>query len=521
MMKTITKQPILFTDVPVADLRNSMKHDLNQNLIERLWNKIRDFFVDSDKQKAFKSIHKYINTLSALNYNSALTPDPDFNIDAKSDLDSYLNLNFDRLSPKQKQTTLCCFWNKIASSLPEPYNSTITHKVIFYKLGEKMIMGGTISIVNEVVKTYSLPIEKDDSGYYDFSGLYLAHSNISGKDPNEDLAIDFGIDMGNCNCSNVNFEHTYFDGVKFTNANCTNANFNSCRFKKCDLTNMNCTGAIFDNAVIYGKEPEMQYPEGDQIIQRITYQKTHGNETKGMILTNCSCVKTTFNWADLSESDCQNVDFSEANLSNTILPNIAMMKGTKLYRTDLFNPILKTEAESTEEKDISPLAKIILDYIESDKNSESLHFDEKSTVIKIKQDIDNFIFYNQHLKNIFKRTMNLQGKISRKKYNEIFKYIQAQAKQDFIDQYKLTKNDFLKKIPLTAQLIAKYKMDDQLNQLLVTREIQDEIKLKIQDKIDDLSNKLFNTINETIKGNFDDTFLHQSENMSNYYEFVD
>lgn len=64
MMKTITKQPILFTDVPVADLRNSMKHDLNQNLIERLWNKIRDFFLGSDKQKAFKSIHKYINTLS-------------------------------------------------------------------------------------------------------------------------------------------------------------------------------------------------------------------------------------------------------------------------------------------------------------------------------------------------------------------------------------------------------------------------------------------------------------------------
>ncbi|EOM2475696.1 TPA: hypothetical protein ACHOXG_002940, partial [Escherichia coli] len=48
MMKTITKQPILFTDVPVADLRNSMKQDLNQNLIERLWNKIRDFFLDSD-----------------------------------------------------------------------------------------------------------------------------------------------------------------------------------------------------------------------------------------------------------------------------------------------------------------------------------------------------------------------------------------------------------------------------------------------------------------------------------------
>lgn len=45
---------------------------------------------------------------------------------------------------------------------------------------------GTISIVNEVVKTYSLPIEKDDNGYYDFSGLYLAHSNISGKDPNKD-----------------------------------------------------------------------------------------------------------------------------------------------------------------------------------------------------------------------------------------------------------------------------------------------------------------------------------------------
>ncbi|WP_150321138.1 pentapeptide repeat-containing protein, partial [Escherichia coli] len=379
---------------------------------------------------------------------------------------------------------------------------------------------GTISIVNEVVKTYSLPIEKDDNGYYDFSGLYLAHSNISGKDPNK----DFGIDLGNCNCSNVNFEHTYFDSVKFTNTNCTNANFNSCRFIKCDLTNMNCTGAILDNAVIYGKEkePEMQYPEADQIIQRITYQKSHGNETKGMILTNCSCVKTTFNWADLSESNCQNVDFSEANLSNTILPDIAMMKDTKLYRTDLFNPILKAEAESTEEKDISPLAKIILDYIESDKNPESLNFEEKSTVIKIKQDIDNFIFYNnQHLKKIFSRAMNLQGKISRKKYNEFFKYIQAQAKQDFKGQYKLTKNDYLKKIPLTAQLIAKYKMDDQLDQLLVTREIQDEIKSKIQDKIDELSKNLFNTMTETIENNFDDIFRQQSENMSNYYEFVD
>lgn len=63
MMKTIIKQPILFTDVPVADLRNSMKQDLNQNLIERLWSKIRDFFLDSDKQKAFKSIDDLSNKL--------------------------------------------------------------------------------------------------------------------------------------------------------------------------------------------------------------------------------------------------------------------------------------------------------------------------------------------------------------------------------------------------------------------------------------------------------------------------
>lgn len=88
-------------------------------------------FLDSDKQKAFKSIHKYINTLSVLNYNSASSPDPKFNIDATSDLDSYLKLDFDSLSPKQKQTTLCRFWNKIASSFPEPYNSTITHNIIF------------------------------------------------------------------------------------------------------------------------------------------------------------------------------------------------------------------------------------------------------------------------------------------------------------------------------------------------------------------------------------------------------
>lgn len=467
------------------------------------------FFLYTDKQKAFKSINKYMNTLSI--GNERIEPDPNFNIDANSDLDSYLNLDFNLLSPKQRQTTLCCFWKKIASTFPEPYNTTFKHEIIFSDNQNSLVVTGTISVMNEVVNMYSIKLDKDNNGVVDFSGLYLGHSNIS------------NMNMENCIFSNVNFEHTYFDDVNFTKANCTKANFNSCRFMKCDLTNMNCTGAILDNAVIYGKEPEMQYPEGDQIMQRLTYQKTHGNETKGMILTNCSCVKTTFNWADLSESDCQNVDFSEANLSNTILPDIVMMKGTKLYRTDLFNPILKAEAdaESTEEKDISPLAKIILDYIESDKNPESLKFDEKLATTKIIQDIDNFIFYNQHLKNIFNRAMNREGKISRKKYNEIFKYIEAQAKQDFTDQYKITKNDYLKKIPLSAQLIAKYKMDDQLNQLLVTREIQDEIKSKIQDKIDDLSNKLFNTINETIKHNFDDTFRHQSENMSNYYEFVD
>ena len=509
MMKTISSQPIRFSDVPVEDLIKSTKRDYNKNFIEKLWDIICDFFLYTDKQKAFKSINKYMNTLSI--GNERIEPDPNFNIDANSDLDSYLNLDFNLLSPKQRQTTLCCFWKKIASTFPEPYNTTFKHEIIFSDNQNSLVVTGTISVMNEVVNMYSIKLDKDNNGVVDFSGLYLGHSNIS------------NMNMENCIFSNVNFEHTYFDDVNFTKANCTKANFNSCRFMKCDLTNMNCTGAILDNAVIYGKEPEMQYPEGDQIMQRLTYQKTHGNETKGMILTNCSCVKTTFNWADLSESDCQNVDFSEANLSNTILPDIVMMKGTKLYRTDLFNPILKAEAdaESTEEKDISPLAKIILDYIESDKNPESLKFDEKLATTKIIQDIDNFIFYNQHLKNIFNRAMNREGKISRKKYNEIFKYIEAQAKQDFTDQYKITKNDYLKKIPLSAQLIAKYKMDDQLNQLLVTREIQDEIKSKIQDKIDDLYNKLFNTINETIKHNFDDTFRHQSENMSNYYEFVD
>lgn len=508
-MKTISSQPIRFSDVPVEDLIKSTKRDYNKNFIEKLWDIICDFFLYTDKQKAFKSINKYMNTLSI--GNERIEPDPNFNIDANSDLDSYLNLDFNLLSPKQRQTTLCCFWKKIASTFPEPYNTTFKHEIIFSDNQNSLVVTGTISVMNEVVNMYSIKLDKDNNGVVDFSGLYLGHSNIS------------NMNMENCIFSNVNFEHTYFDGVKFTNANCTNANFNNCRFKKCDLTNMNCTGAILDNAMIYGKEkePEMQYPEADQIIQRITYQKSHGNETKGMILTNCSCVKTTFNWADLSESDCQNVDFSEANLSNTILPDIVRMKDTKLYRTDLFNPILKAEAESTEEKDISPLAKIILDYIESDKNPESLKFDEKSTTTKIIQDIDNFIFYNQHLKSIFNQAMNLEEKISRKKYNEIFNYKQEQARQYFIGQYKITKNDYLKKIPLTAQLIAKYKMDDQLDQLLVTREIQDEIKQKIQDKIDELSKNLFNTINQTIKDNFDDIFRQQSEYMSNYYEFVD
>ncbi|CAD5706203.1 non-LEE-encoded type III effector [Escherichia coli] len=59
MMKTITKQPILFTDVPVADLRNSMKQDLNQNLIERLWNKIRDFFWTVINKR---HLNRFINT---------------------------------------------------------------------------------------------------------------------------------------------------------------------------------------------------------------------------------------------------------------------------------------------------------------------------------------------------------------------------------------------------------------------------------------------------------------------------
>ncbi len=110
--------------------------------------------------------------------------------------------------------------------------------------------------------------------------------------------------------------------------------------------------------------------------------------------------------------------------------------------------------------------------------------------------------------------MKHEGKISRKKYNEIFNYKQEQARQYLIDQYKKTKNDYLKKIPITAQLNAKYKMDDQLDQLLVTREIQDEIKPKIQEKIDELTKNLFNTI-KTIKDNFDDIFRQQSEYMSN------
>lgn len=59
MMKTITKQPILFTDVPVADLRNSMKQDLNQNLIERLWKKIRDFFWTVINKR---HLNRFINT---------------------------------------------------------------------------------------------------------------------------------------------------------------------------------------------------------------------------------------------------------------------------------------------------------------------------------------------------------------------------------------------------------------------------------------------------------------------------
>ncbi|MEL8423894.1 hypothetical protein J4W15_07215, partial [Escherichia coli] len=81
-----------------------------------------------------------------------------------------------------------------------------------------------------------------------------------------------------------------------------------------------------------------------------------------MMIIKCSCDKTNCNWTDLSERDRQNVDCSEDNLSNTILPDIVRMKGTRLYRSDLVNTILKAEAESTEEKDISPLAKIILDY---------------------------------------------------------------------------------------------------------------------------------------------------------------
>ena len=59
MMKTITKQPILFTDVPVADLRNSMKHDLKQNLIKGYGTKFVIFFWTVINKR---HLNRFINT---------------------------------------------------------------------------------------------------------------------------------------------------------------------------------------------------------------------------------------------------------------------------------------------------------------------------------------------------------------------------------------------------------------------------------------------------------------------------
>ncbi len=44
MMKTISSQPIRFSDVPVEDLIKSTKRDYNKNFIEKLWDIICDFF---------------------------------------------------------------------------------------------------------------------------------------------------------------------------------------------------------------------------------------------------------------------------------------------------------------------------------------------------------------------------------------------------------------------------------------------------------------------------------------------
>ncbi|MCR6179311.1 hypothetical protein NU319_13350, partial [Escherichia coli] len=162
MMKTISSQPIRFSDVPVEDLIKSTKRDYNKNFIEKLWDIICDFFLYTDKQKAFKSINKYMNTLSI--GNERIEPDPNFNIDANSDLDSYLNLDFNLLSPKQRQTTLCCFWKKIASTFPEPYNTTFKHEIIFSDNQNSLVVTGTISVMNEVVNMYSIKLDKDNNG---------------------------------------------------------------------------------------------------------------------------------------------------------------------------------------------------------------------------------------------------------------------------------------------------------------------------------------------------------------------
>ncbi len=78
---------------------------------------------------------------------------------------------------------------------------------------------------------------------------------------------------------------------------CTNANFNNCRFKKCDLTNMNALAQFLIMRWYMVKNLRCNARKrSNNNLSEITWK---WNERD--ILTNCSCVKTTFNWADLSE----------------------------------------------------------------------------------------------------------------------------------------------------------------------------------------------------------------------------
>ncbi|WP_137647941.1 pentapeptide repeat-containing protein [Escherichia albertii] len=486
--------PVQVNNFSAIDFKESLEPTPKQNIFEWLWDKIHDFFCNSEKDKVKRAIKEFINIKSDLNADSAQMPDSFLNINSNSTIDDYLNIRQNNLSAIQKQYTLCRFWNNIASATREISNNSFHHKIEFAPDQDgKIVMKGAIIFYDKVVRDYSIALETDENGKLDLRGLCLAHTTISTQN------------MEGFNLSGVDLKNSKLFYVDLKDANCTSSNFAGCIFENCNLNNTDCNGANINNTMLPGKG--------------YNNENKRGNDLEGIILRNSSCIGSNLSWVDLSKSDCRGANFSSCNLSNITIPDKNQMEDTTLNQAILSNVHNKNKKDNDKEqynkfiknynwdqytnkgeqlkqafkeivedvddseikKSNKQFADVIIQYLISDKNPHPLHFNKEETIKETKNNINLFMKKNSQSSDIFNKA-TAPGIIFKPQH----------VKKSLITQYKKEK--------LNTKAIENSLMRSQMAKIIVDSNIDKIIRQspEIINAIHDISLESYSTINETI-----------------------